>query len=391
VLEVSLLAPDSAGQHLADLGADVIKVEGPPRGDYVRSVGNLSIEDVSILHLRWNRGKRSVWLDLKTERGREIFLELIARSHVLIDGLRWGALDHLGLGYDRLTQANGTLVYCSLTGMGRSGPYARLATHGVFYDSYAGLAPPVYPSDDGIPRIPSGYTAVGLEAGGLYAALAILAGLSSAARTGHSVLVDVAEVDAAVSWTANIANAALNGLTPKAEQGLAASVRYSYYETKDEKLVIFQASEEKFWKNFSRAVERTDLLDRYPSAAVGDHASGNEDLRRELQKIFSERTQDAWVTLFLEADVPGGPVYSGSEYLLDPHFQSRNFVYSVPSIGEEKVRLLGTPIKVEGDVFEPTPAPRVGEHTEAVLREVGLADDEIAFLVRQVPATGVRS
>lgn len=370
VLEISLLAPDSAGQHLADLGAEVIKVEGPPRGDYVRNLGNLDVDGVSTLHLRWNRGKRSIWLDLKSEEGRELFLALAGRSQVVIDGLRWGVLERLGVGYERLREANPALVYCSLSGLGRSGPYSRLATHGVFYDAFAGLAPPVYPADDGIPRIPGRYTAVGIEAAGLYAALAILAALASAARTGTGTLVEVAEADAAAVWSAGAADARLNGVDPGLARSIEASVRYSYYRTKDDRLVIFQASEAKFWENFCHAVDREDLLERFPSAPVGDHSSGNEELRWELQEIFLSKIQAEWTALFIEANVPGGPVYTDVAFLDDPHFKARQLTYGVTSPDGRKLRLMGTPIKVADQTFEISMAPSVGQDTEAVMQDV---------------------
>jgi crotonobetainyl-CoA:carnitine CoA-transferase CaiB-like acyl-CoA transferase len=146
VLEVSLLAPDTAGQHLADLGADVLKVEPPGRGDYVRQVGTTFLDGISLMHRRWNRGKQSIVLDLKADKERELFLTLARRCDVMIDGLRSGALEDLGLGYEELSRSHPTLVYCSLSGLGTSGPYRRLATHGLFYDAYAGLAPPDYSS-----------------------------------------------------------------------------------------------------------------------------------------------------------------------------------------------------------------------------------------------------
>ena len=369
VLEVSLLAPDSAGQQLSDLGAEVIKVEGPPHGDYVRSIGGLFIDGVSVLHLKWNRGKKSVWIDLKTERGHQLFLELVEKSDVVIDGMRWGALERLGFSFENLKKVNPALVYCSLSGLGTFGPYTRLATHGVFFDAYAGLAPPVFPSDDGIPRIPNRYTSVGMEGAGLYAALAIVAGLASARRTGTGVFVEVAETDVAALWSSHAANALLNNVPLSSGEGIENSVRYSYYETKDGKYVIFQATEGKFWENFCRTIAREDLLQRFPSAPVGDRASGNEVLRRELQAIFHQRSQSELVALFLN----------------DRHFQARELVYTSDSDGTSR-HLMGTPIKLADETFTANMAPRIGQDTATVLREVlGLREGEIEEYLAQHP------
>lgn len=385
VLEVSLLAPDACGQHLADLGAEVIKVEGPPHGDYVRRLGSLFIDGVSVLHLRWNRGKKSVWLDLKSSAGTEVFRKLVGTADVLLDGLRPGALERLGLGYDSLRTTHPALVYCSLSGLGTFGPYKRLATHGVFYDAFAGLAPPVYPEGGDSPRIPSDYVPIGLEAAALHAALAVTAALLRARRIGEGSFVEVAEADAAALWPSATVDGRLNDLSLRTGP-MERSVRYSYYRASDGGLVVFQASEDKFWRNFCEAVGRSDLLERFPSRPVGDHASGNEELRAELAAIFSGRTQAQWTELFIAADVPGGPAYTDGGFIEDPHFVARKLTYR-PDEDPGSPRLSGTPIKVAGRSFGASLAPRPGQHTREVLTEVlGMAAEDVASFADAVPA-----
>ena len=135
VIEVAILAPNMVGMHLADLGADVIKVEVPGRGDYTHSVGHARARGVSFLHLRWNRGKRSLALDLRSPEGVEVFLDLVRSSEVVIEGMRAGALAKRGVGYEQLHAVNPGIVFCATSGSGQTGPFRDLATHGVAYDA----------------------------------------------------------------------------------------------------------------------------------------------------------------------------------------------------------------------------------------------------------------
>jgi crotonobetainyl-CoA:carnitine CoA-transferase CaiB-like acyl-CoA transferase len=377
-LELALLAPDLLGMHLADLGAEVIKVEPPPDGDYVRTVGSRAVRGLSLMHLRWNRGKRSLTLDLKRPEAQALLGQLAERADVVIDGLRAGAAERCGAGYAELRARNPRLVYCSLSGLGRSGPYARLATHGVAYDAFAGLAPPVRGAD-GHPRIPP-HTQVGIYAAPLYAAMAVCAALLRARATGQGCHLDLAEVDAAVAWQAERLGGA-RGEPVGGRADLGASVRYQYYYTADDRVVIFQASERKFWRRFCAAVGRLDLFEARPGAPVGDHARGDEALRAELAAIFRTRTQAQWVQLFLEHDVPGAPVHELSELLEDPHVRARGLLVEQDHPVAGPVRLLGTPVQVEGERFDAAPAPRAGEHTDEVLADVlGLSPARIAEL-----------
>jgi len=380
VIELALLAPDLLGMHLADLGADVIKVEEPPDGDYLRVIGFRKVRGLSLMHLRWNRGKRSVTLDLKRSEGRELLGRLAAGADVFIDGLRAGAAARLGAGYEDIRAGNPAIVYCSISGAGQSGPYARLATHGVAYDAFAGLAPPAL-RGDGAPAIPR-YTPVGMFAGPLYAAMAVCAALVRAKATGAGCHLDIAELDAAVSWQAEHIDAALNGIDA-GSPGMEAAVRYQYYRTRDDRVVLFQASERKFWKRFCDAVGRADLFEARPGAAAGDHAAGDEALRRELATIFRTRTREEWVRFFIEQDVPGAPVYGADEIHADVHFQARGLIVAQEHPAAGPVRLFGTPVKVAGEVFDTSPAPAAGAHTEEVLTSVlGLSAAEVATLRR---------
>jgi crotonobetainyl-CoA:carnitine CoA-transferase CaiB-like acyl-CoA transferase len=364
VLEVALLSPDALGMHLADLGAEVVKVEQPPGGDYVRAIGGTHLGGLSLMHLRWNRGKKSVFLDLKAEPGRQVFLELAAHAHVVIDGLRSGALERNGLGYEAVRAVNPALVYCSLNGTGQSGPYQELATHGLAYDAYAGLSPPAF-REDGQPYIDQNVT-VGIAAGPLYAALGVAAALVRAARTGEGQRLEVAQMDCAAAWQGTQLDASLNDVEVRYE-GMKESVRYQYYRCKDGKFVIFQASERKFWLNFCRGVGREDLAVGGEGQPVSDHARGDEVLRRELTEIFAGRSREDWVRFFVEHNVPGGPVNTPDDLVDDAHFQARDLVFEQAHPQAGNVRSFGTPILLAGQRFGADPAPSPGQHTDEVL------------------------
>jgi crotonobetainyl-CoA:carnitine CoA-transferase CaiB-like acyl-CoA transferase len=374
VLEVSLLSPDGLGGHLSDLGAEVIKVEEPPCGDYVRGrTPQLNVSNPgSLLHARWNRGKKSVALDLKTVEGREIFLSLAKQSHAVIEGLRSGSMERWGLGYDQLRAINPELVFCSFSGLGRSGPYRSLPTHGVFFDSFAGLLPPERDAG-GYVTIPrwNGSPLAGEVLGAVYGALAVVAGILDARRTGQGRIVEVAQAEVAAHWQAFRIDATLNAAHLSENfVDLQKSVRYQYYETKDDRVVNFQAIERKFWHNFCSAIRREDLLERFPTEDSIDHALGNEELRAELRSIFKSRTLSAWVDLFMRHNIAGGPVNALDDLMSDPHFAARENTYQTDYPGLDGLRLLGTPIKLEGERFVASRAPEVGEHTEEVLRDL---------------------
>ncbi|MGQ0804543.1 MAG: CaiB/BaiF CoA transferase family protein [Actinomycetota bacterium] len=369
VVEVALLAPNMVGMHLADLGADVVKVEDPGRGDYTRVVGGAKAGDLSFLHLRWNRGKRSVALDLRDPEGAAVFRDLVRASEVVIEGQRPGALARRGLGYDDLTAVNPALVFLSLSGFGQTGPYRDLATHGVAYDAYAGLAAPET-TDDGFPTIPRRYFDVGTQAGALYAALAVAAAVLRARATGVGAQLDVAQADAAVVWQAGRLDPLLSDAPPGPARDMSEAVRYQYYETADGGHILFQASERHFFERFCRAVDREDLLEDEGGAEFGEHARGDTTLRRELAGIFATRTQAEWVRLFLEADVPGGPVHSPRDLLDDPQFAARAQIVEQDHPDAGPLRLLGTPVHTAESPPPTAPAPAHGEHTDEVLRDV---------------------
>jgi len=380
IVECSMLGPGAVTTHLADLGADVIKVE-PPSGDYVREMTWPIVEGVSLMHLHISRGKRSITLDLRTDQGREVFLDLVRDADAVVEAMRPGGLERRGLGYDVLRGVNPRLVFMTISGYGMTGPYKDMPSHGVAYDTWAGLVNPGI-DEEGFAYIPE-HPSMGIHAGPLFGALGILAGIVQARATGEGCRMEVAQADAAAAmdwyrsetWKAyerpesEVTGNKADNYERRAPgtAGMRHGVRYQIYESKDG-FVLFQASERVFWRNFCAGVGRMDLFERWPGAEVADHAAGNRELQAELREIFRQRTTAEWVAFGDEHDTPIAPVNTPKTLLDDPQFKARMPLLPRERLGAEQ---LPTPIKlVDGSLPVPTRAPTVGEHTDEILREV---------------------
>src|SRR4051794_931457 len=197
IVECSMLGPAAITTALADLGAEVIKVE-PPAGDYVRRMTWPIVEGVSLMHLHVNRGKRSIAIDLKSPEGIAVFEELVAGSDVVVEAMRPGGLARRGLGFDRLQELNPRIVFCTISGYGATGPYRDLASHGIAYDAWAGIFEPDV-DDDGFVTMPD-HVSIGINAGPLYGSLGIVAAILHARDTGEGCEFEIAQSDAAAAF-----------------------------------------------------------------------------------------------------------------------------------------------------------------------------------------------
>jgi len=392
VVECSLLGPAAITTHLADLGADVIKIEPPPTGDYIREMTWPIVEGVSLMHLHVNRGKRSLSLDLRTEEGRDVFRELVREADVVVEAMRPGGLERRGLGYEALREINPRLVFITISGYGMTGPYKDMPSHGLAYDTWAGLVIPEV-DEEGFTAIPE-HPSIGIHAGPLFGALGILAGVIDARATGEGCRMEIAQSDAAAAldwlrsetWKAyerpedEVTGNKADGYARRAPgtAGMRNGVRYQIYESKDGH-VLFQASEQAFWKNFCAGVGREDLFERFPGSRVADHAPGNRELQAELRTIFLARTSAEWIAFGDEHNTPIAPVNNPRTLADDPQFHDRLGWLPRTELGAEQ---LPSPLKLVGDELPPpTKAPTVGEHTEAVLRgTLGYDDARIAEL-----------
>ena len=391
VLEVSMLGPGAVGGYLADLGADVVKIE-PPQGDYIRQMTWPIIDGVSLMHLHLNRGKRSLVLNLENDDARAVFRDLARDADVVIEAMRPGALARMGLGYGDLVQINPKIVFCTVSGYGMTGPYASMPSHGIAYDTWAGIVMPEV-DDDGFTVIPE-HVSIGINAAPPIGAAAILAAVIRARGAGVGAFLDLAQSDAAAYFDWYRSETWLAYRRPKDEvtgnpsddyarrapgtAGMRDGVRYQLYESADGH-VLFMASEQAFWKNFCEGVGRIDLFERWPGSTYADHARGNRELQAELRDVFKQRTSAQWLDFADEVNTPIAPVNTPQTVMDDPQFQARLPLLPHTDHGAD---MLPFPVRLVGeDLPLPTHAPTVGEHTDDVLRDLlGLDHDRLDAL-----------
>jgi alpha-methylacyl-CoA racemase len=392
VLDLTRLLPGGfCTLLLADLGADVIKVEDTGKGDYVRwappyygSDEETPLGTRSAIYLALNRNKRSVRLDLKQERARQALLKLVESADVLVESFRPGVLERLGVGYEVLRQANPALVYCPITGYGQTGPNRDRAGHDMNYLGLNGVLG--LTGEAGGPPIQSGAQIADLGGGGLTAAVGILAALHEARRSGVGQMVDVSMTDGSLAWLVmEAARYFGSGEVPKRGEVMLSGgiICYRPYEAKDG-WVTCGALEPKFWKSFCTNVGREDLIEKqFEKPGSAAHA--------EVEAVFAGRTRDEWEAFGAEHDCCLEPVLELDEALDSELVRARGMVAELAQPGAEKpVRLLGVPVKLARTPGDPAraPGPALGADTEAVLLEAGYGTAEIEALLEAGAVAG---
>ena len=391
IVESSMLGPAEMGGFLADLGADVIKIE-PPGGDYGRQMTWPIVEGNSLLSLHVNRNKRSVILDLRKPEAVDIYLDLIRDADAVIEAMRPGALARRGLTFEKMQEVNPKIVFCGISGYGATGPYKNMPSHGIAYDTWAGTFNPAY-DDDGLCYIPE-HASMGIHAGPLMGAFGILAGILRARATGKGCAMEIAQSDAAAymdwyrieSWKAyerpqsEVTGNATDNYERRAPgtAGMKEGVRYQMYESSDGH-VLFMASEREFWKNFCEGVDRMDLFEKWPGEKYADHARNNKELQLVLRDIFKSKTSAEWIAFGNEKNTPIAPVNTPKTIMDDPQFQHRFHWYPA---SQTVADTLAFPLNVAGeDAPDLMRAPNAGEHTDDVLVDVlGYDADKVAAL-----------
>jgi alpha-methylacyl-CoA racemase len=390
VLDLTRLLPGGfCSLLLADLGAQVLKVEDTGMGDYVRwappfygDEEQQGLGTRSALYLALNRGKRSIRLNLKEEKGREALLRLVESHDVVLDGFRPGVLERLGVGYERMREANPGIVYCGITGYGRTGPNVERSGHDMNYLGLVGLLG--LTGEPGGRPIQSAGQIADIGGGALMAAFGVMAALRERDRSGEGQIVDVSMADGALSWLAmNAARYLCDGHVPRrGEEPLSGGLLCYYpYEAADG-WVTCGALEPKFWAAFCNGVGRPDLIER-------QFDRPGTDAWREVAEIFRARTREEWRAFADEYDCCIEPVLDLDEALESDLVREREMVVEMeqPEIGA--VRLLGLPIKMSRTPGRPDrPAPAFGEHTEEALREAGYEPEEIQAMKDSGAAAG---
>ena len=389
VLDLTRLLPGGfASMLLSDFGADVVKVEDPGAGDYIRwsapRYEGAEPSAASALFLALNRGKRSIRLDLKHERGREVLLRLASHADVLLESFRPGVLDRLGVGYARLRDVNPGIIYCAITGYGQDGPTRGRSGHDLNYLALSG-ALDLTGEPDGPPVQPAVQVA-DLGGGALMAVIGVLMALRERERSGEGQLVDCSMFDGSLSWLALTAAEVLAGARPPMRgrtQLAGGAICYRPYRCADG-YVTLAALEPKFWAEFCRGVGREDLL---------EHAFDppGSDAHRALVEIFAARTREQWRAFSTEHDCCLEPVLGLEEALDSELVAARELVVELEQPGVAgAVRLLGAPFRLSRTPADPTraPGPALGQHTDEVLAEVGYGPEEVAALHRTGAVAG---
>lgn len=366
ILDLSRLLPGPyLTQLLADLGAEVIKIETPLAGDYAR----LAPPEMGLgrLYEMVNRGKKSLALNYRNPRGREIFLRLAAGADVILEGFRPGAAERYGIGYAAVRAVKADIVYCSLSGYGQEGPHRQRAGHDINYLAVGGAL--ALNARRGEAPVPYGVPVADLS-GGMLAAIAILAALLGRRGTGEGAYLDVALLDGVISWVTPLAGGAFFGGLP-AEGGAlplgGGLACFNVYQTADGKHISLGALEPNFWTAFCKTVAKEDWIPRQFDAA----------LKPELADLFRRRRRDEWLALFRGQDACLEPVNSFEEMLAHPHVRARGHV----EMGNGRPMGMNTPFIFARGAR--TPAPALGEHTESILRELGMSAEEIRQLAEQ--------
>ncbi len=371
VLDLTRLLPGGfCTLILADLGAEVLKVEEPGRGDYLRAFPPLG-RTQSALFTALNRGKRSVTLNLKHADGRALLLELARSADVLVEGFRPGVLARLGLSYETLLAANARLVVCAISGYGQRGPLRGRAGHDLNYLGYAGALPLFAPRGGGLPIVPELQIA-DLGGGALTAALGILAALLERERTGHGQVLDISMTDGVLHWLAAYAaehwaaGAAPTGGRGPLSGGYAC---YAVYATVDDRALTVAAVEPHFWANLCRMLDR-ERFSPLQYAAWPDQ----ERMFADLDALFATRTLAEWLAFFGDAEVCVGPALTLAE-ALDAHPER---LITLDQPGEGPLRQIGGLFGVASN----RPAPALGADTDAVLAALGRNPEAIEELRR---------
>ncbi|MDD4357117.1 MAG: CaiB/BaiF CoA-transferase family protein [Smithellaceae bacterium] len=377
ILDLTRLYPGPLGtMMLADMGADVIKIEDVNSPDYMRFYPPY-IASESAGFVAVNRSKRSLALNLKTQKGVDIFFSLVKTADIVIEQFRPGVLDEMGIGYEQSRQVKEDIIYVSLTGYGQNGPYAKDAGHDINYIGYAGILSSAGSRETG-PLLPGPQLAD--VAGGAYMSMiACLCALWAREKTGKGQLVDVAMLDCVLPLiTLQMAHyqATKINLAPgelPLSGGLAC---YGIYSCADGKYIAMGILESKFWKIFCEMAGRTEWIDKH--LVMGEEA---ENLRREIASLFRTKTRDEWAAAAKKLDICITPVLDISEVETDPHLQARQMIYERVHPVCGRIREIGIPLKFSDTRPQPSgPSPALGEDTRSILEETGYTQGEIEAL-----------
>ncbi|MGY8526818.1 CaiB/BaiF CoA transferase family protein [Paracidovorax citrulli] len=381
VLELAqIMAGPTCGMMLADMGADVIKIEKTEGGDDARGYRDPQINGVSAPFLMLNRNKRAIALDLKSDEGRAVLLRMVRDADVLIENFRNGTMEKLGLGYEVLAKINPGLIYCAISGYGRTGPAADKGGFDLIAQGYTGLMS--ITGEPGGPPLRTGNSIADINAG-ILAAVGILAAWQHRQKTGRGQIVETSLIEAGLQqlyWHAAIHFATGESPGPSGSAHVLATP-YQAFATQDGHIIVGGANE-KNWERIAQVLERPEWLDDPRYRLNADRMRNRDSLLPAMAAILATQPSAHWLAAFDAAGVPAGPVHTVGEALSHPQTLARGMVVEQQHPQAGPIRTIGLPIRLsETPAQYHRPSPRLGEDTVALLAECGYDEAQIAAMI----------
>lgn len=360
---------------LANMGAEIIKVERPGIGDDSREFGPF-INGQSVYFISLNRGKKSIALDLKQPESIKIIKELVKEVDVVAENFRPGTMEKLGLGYEELKKINPRLIFATMSGFGQTGPYSRRPAYDMIVQGMGGIMS--ITGQEGGEPVRVG-TSIGDIIAGMFGAIGILAALADRDISGQGRMVDVAMLDGQLAILENaISRYTATGEAPKPLGARHPSIApFEAYKTKDS-YVIIACGNDRLWESFCKLVSREDLLEMDIFKTNPDRVANVEKLKEYMTEITMERTTAEWDEYLNKNGIPCSPINTIDKLFADPQVLARNMLVEVEQPGAGKIKIAGNPIKLSGmeEELPSEPAPQIGEHTELILKKYLAPDDD---------------